>query len=100
MDEFAVRDPSVAEYLRLHPEQRTWARGYFEIIRADSYQVDERRARFGKSGGMAVWYAYVARTDTKDQRPRGGNLLALGSWISDFKLARYMRQKGFPDGRR
>src|SRR5437870_1169253 len=65
-------------------------------MRADSYKVDGRPAQFGRRGGMAVWDVYVARTGTSDERPRGGNLLALGSWISDTKLARYMRQKGFP----
>ena len=29
----------MAEYLRAHPERASWARGYFEIIHADSYSV-------------------------------------------------------------
>jgi hypothetical protein len=96
LEEYATRDPAVAEYLRAHPDQRNWARGYFEIIRSASYQVDGRSAHFGKRGGMAVWYAYVARTDSSDQRPHGGNLLALGYWLSDSKFAKYMREKGYP----
>jgi hypothetical protein len=96
LEEYATRDPSVADYLRAHPERGNWARGYFEIIRSESYQVDNRSARFGKRGGMAVWYAYAVRTDSSDQRPHGGNLLALGYWLSDAKLAKYMRAKGYP----
>lgn len=96
LQEYATRDAEVAEYLRTHPEQGSWARGYFEIIHADSYSVDGRRALFGKRGGIAVWYAYLARPETNDPRARGGQLIALGTWISDSKLARHMREKGFP----
>jgi hypothetical protein len=94
--EYAARDPAVAEYLKTHPEQGEWARSYFEIIHADSYRVDNRSARFGKRGAMAVWYAYLARPEKSDERARGGQLIALGSWISDSRLARYMREKGYP----
>ena len=96
LQEYATRDAAVADYLRAHPEQGSWARGYFEIMRPESYSVDGRRAQFGKRGGIAVWYAYLARPETNDPRARGGQLVALGTWISDAKLARYMSEKGFP----
>lgn len=96
LQEYAPRDPEVAEYLKTHPEHGGWARGYFEILHADNYRVDDVSARFGKRGGMAVWYAYLARPDQNDERARGGQLIALESWISDAKLARQMRSKGFP----
>lgn len=98
LQEYAARDPEVAEYLRGRPEHSAWARGYFEIIHADSYSVDGHRARFGKRGAIAVWYAYLARPETNDPRARGGQLVALGTWISDARLARRMREKGFPVG--
>jgi hypothetical protein len=96
LEEYAPRDAEVAQYLRTHPEHGSWARGYFEIIHADSYSVDGQKARFGKRGGIAVWYAYLARPETNDPRAKGGQLVALGTWISDSKLARRMREKGFP----
>lgn len=96
LQEYATRDPEVAQYLHAHPSHGNWARGYFEIIHADSYSVDGRSARLGRRGGIAVWYAYLARPETNDPRARGGQLIALATWISDSKLARYMREKGFP----
>ena len=94
--EYAAHSSSVVGYLRKYPGRSDWARGYVEIMRSDNYLVDGRHARFGVRGGMAVWYAYVERAQTSDERPRGDNVLALGSWISDSTLARYMRRKGFP----
>jgi hypothetical protein len=96
LEEYATRDPEVAQYLQAHPEHKNWARGYFELIHADSYSVDLQQARFGKRGAIAVWYAYLARPETNDPRAKGGQFVALASWISDQKLARRMREKGFP----
>lgn len=97
LEEFARRgDSAMAEYLRSHPEHKGWARSYFEIIRTRSMEYDGYKALPGKRGGMAIWYANVVRTDVSDARPKGWQSLALGTWISDKRLVKQMRAKGYP----
>jgi hypothetical protein len=98
LEEIARRPDSAAfaEYLRAHPEHKGWAYSFLEIIHPASLEYDGHTAELGKRGGMAVWYAYAARTDTADTRPRGSQLLALGTWLSDKKLVAQMRAKGYP----
>lgn len=98
LEEIARRPDSaaVAEYLRSHPGHKGWAYGFFEIIRPASLEYDGYVARLGARGGMAVWYAYAARTDTGDARPKGSQLAALGTWLSDRRLVERMRAKGYP----
>lgn len=96
LEEFARSgDSAVAEYLRSHPEHKEWARSFLEVIRTGSLEYDGHAARPGKRGGMAVWYATVARVDSSDTRPRGWQSLALGTWLSDKRLVEHMRAKGY-----
>lgn len=94
--EMATRSPEIAEHLKAHPEHAGWAHSAFEIIGSPSMQYDGVQARFGRSGGMAVWYASVARLDKTDPRPRGYQQINLGTWLSDPRLVAHMRAKGYP----
>jgi hypothetical protein len=98
LEEIARRPDSavVADYLRSHPGRKGWARSYVEIIHPASLEYDGYTAQLGARGGMAIWYAYVARTDQSDTRPRGWQTLSLGTWLSDRKLVEHMRAKGYP----
>ena len=98
LEEIARRSDSaaIAGYLRAHPEHKGWAYGFFEIIRPASLEYDGYAAKLGGRGGMAVWYAYAARTDTADTRPKGSQLVAIGTWVSDGRLVERMRAKGYP----
>jgi hypothetical protein len=98
LEEIAQRPngAAFAEYLRSHPEHKDWAYSFIEIIHPVSLEYDGYTARLGARGGIAVWYAYVARTDTTDARPRGYQLFSLGTWFSDKKLAALMRARGYP----
>jgi hypothetical protein len=98
LEEIARRPDSaeVADYLRSHPERKGWARSYVEIIHPASLEYDGYTARLGAHGGMAIWYAYVARTDQSDTRPKGYQTLSLGTWLSDKELVARMRAKGYP----
>lgn len=95
--EMAHRWPRLADYLVKHPGRSGWAWSHFEIIGIHAAKYDAMDARFGPGhGGMAVWYAEVVRDDESDSRPLGDQNLALGSWVSDARLAAYMRARGFP----
>lgn len=94
LKERAERDPDVAAYLEERPEHATWASSFFEIIRSDYLEYDGVRSGPGTS--YAVWYVYVARTDETDPQPRGGQMLELGTWMSDAKLAEHMIERGYP----
>lgn len=98
LEEIARRPDSaaIAEHLRRHPEHKGWAYSFVEIIHPASLEYDGYKARLGARGGMAVWYAYAARTDTSDTRPKGSQLAALGTWLSDKRLVKQMRAKGYP----
>jgi hypothetical protein len=98
LEEIARRPDSavVADYLRSHPERKGWARSFMEIIHPSSLEYDGYTAQLGVRGGMAIWYAYVARTDQSDTRPKGWQTLSLETWLSDKKLAERMRAKGYP----
>lgn len=91
-----LNSPELTAYLKGHPEYRNWAYGYIEIIHPQSLEYDGYTARLGTRGGMAVWYAYAGRTDQSDTRPRGYQILSLGTWLSDRKLVAMMRSKGYP----
>lgn len=95
LQEKAEHWPWLSAYLARHPERRAWAWSFYEVILLRAARYDGEIGRFGR-GGMALWYAELTRTDTADPRPRGDQYLALGSWISDPRLAAYMRRKGFP----
>jgi hypothetical protein len=94
--EMATRSPEIAEHLKTHPEHAGWAHSAFEIIGSPMMSYDGVKARFGRSGGMAVWYASVARLDKTDTRPRGYQQINLGTWLSDPRLVAHMRAKGYP----
>jgi hypothetical protein len=98
LEEIARRPDSaaVADYLRTHPEHKGWALSFVEIIHPASLEYDGYTARLGARGGMVIWYAYVARTDESDTRPKGWQILSLGTWLSDRKLVEHMRAKGYP----
>ena len=98
LEEIARRPDAAAfaEHLRLHPEQKGWAFGFFEIIHPASLEYDGYTAQLGARGGMAVWYAFVGRADTTDARPRGYQMLSIGTWLSDKQLVHLMREKGYP----
>jgi hypothetical protein len=97
LEEIAKRGNSDAvDYLRSHPEHQGWARSFFEIIHTESLEYDGYKARLGVRGGIAVWYANVVRIDSSDTRPKGGQYLALGTWLSDKKLVEHMKAKGYP----
>lgn len=91
-----LNSPELSEFLKHHPEYRDWAYGYIEIIHPQSLEYDGFAAKLGERGGMAIWYAYAGRTDQSDTRPRGYQLLSLGTWLSDRKLVALMRSKGYP----
>lgn len=89
--------PRLAAYLVDHPERRAWAWSIYEIIGIHAARYDSMPARFDDGrGGMAVWYPEVVAVGTADPRALGGQNLAVGSWVSDHKLADYMRSRGFP----
>ena len=95
--EKAADYPGVARYLAAHPERAGWAWSFFEIIGIRAARYDRIAGHFrGGRGGMAVWYPDMVRTDHADPRPLGDQDLALGSWLSDPHLVRYMRGRGFP----
>lgn len=94
--EMAERSPEIAEHLKAHPEHAGWAHSAFEIIGSPRMAYDGVAARFGRRGGMAVWYASVARLDKSDPRPRGYQQINLGTWLSDPRLVQHMREKGYP----
>jgi hypothetical protein len=96
LTEMAERSPEIAEHLKAYPEHAGWAHSAFEIIGSPRMSYDGVEARFGKSGGMAVWYASVARLDRSDPRPRGYQQINLGTWLSDPRLVAHMRAKGYP----
>lgn len=98
LEEVAKRlgSAKMTEFLGQHPEYRDWAYGYVEIIHPKSLEYDGYSARLGDRGGMAIWYAYAGRTDQDDSRPRGYQLLSLGTWLSDRKLVSLMQSKGYP----
>lgn len=96
LQEKAEHWPYLQAYLQRHPERAGWVWSYYEVILLRAARYDRVRGDFGRSGGMALWYADVAREDVSDPRPQGDQSLVLGSWISDPVLAAYMRAKGFP----
>lgn len=97
LEEVAARaHAAVADYLRSHPEHGGWAASVVEIIRTESLEYDGYTARPGERGGMAVWYAFAARVDSSDPGPKGAQMSALGTWLSDRKLVQRMRAKGYP----
>jgi hypothetical protein len=96
LEEMSAKSPEIAEYLASHPERRTWVHTYFEIIGSPHMVYDGVAARFGATGGMAVWYAPVVRLDKSDKRPRGFQQVALGTWLSDAGLVRHMTTMGYP----
>ncbi|MBV9884493.1 MAG: hypothetical protein JO276_15905 [Sphingomonadaceae bacterium] len=97
LGEKAADYPGLARYVARHPERRGWAWSFFEIIGISAARYDRVAAHFrGGRGGMAVWYPELARTDGADRRPLGDQNLAAGSWVSDPRLARHMRRRGFP----
>ncbi|MCP4659123.1 MAG: hypothetical protein GY856_27250 [bacterium] len=95
LEELAARVPEIADHLKSHPQHRGWAHSVFEVIGTEGMRIDGRSAEFGPRGGLALWYAYAARTDDKDPRPRGGQTLNLETWISDHRLAASLREKGY-----
>jgi hypothetical protein len=92
----ARHNADVAAYVQEHPERAGWAWSYFEIIGLKEMAYDGMKARLGRNGGMAVWYASLRRIDRSDPRPKGYNDLALGTWLSDPRLAAHMRSRGYP----
>jgi hypothetical protein len=98
LEEIARRPDSVgvADYLRSHPEHKGWARSFVEIIHPAFLEYDGYKAHLGPHGGMAIWYAYAARTDIGDERPKGYQTLSLGTWLSDRRLVAQMRARGYP----
>lgn len=88
--------PYLQAYLQRHPDRAEWAWSYYEVILLRAARYDRVAGRFGADGGMALWYADVARDNLDDPRPRGDQSLVLGSWISDPALTAYMRAQGFP----
>lgn len=96
LQQMADRDADIAAHLKAHPEHSGWAWSFFEIIGVRAMAYDGVKARLGPHGGMAVWYPSLRRTDRSDTRPKGHNELALGTWVSDPRLAAHMRARGYP----
>jgi hypothetical protein len=96
LDQVAKFDADVAAYVKAHPDRSGWAWSFFEVIGLQDMDYDGVKARLGREGGMAVWYASLRRLDRSDPRPKGYNDLALGTWLSDPALVAHMRGRGYP----
>jgi hypothetical protein len=96
LDQLSKHNPDLAAYVQAHPDRAGWAWSFFEIIGLKDIDYDGVQGRLGRDGGMAVWYASLRRIDRSDERPKGYNDFALGTWLSDPSLAAHMRSRGYP----
>lgn len=82
------------DYMAHHEAHAGRAVSFLEIVRADTFAIDDRTPIWPEHGAAAVWFARVLpKAGTPDLGP-GLPLLMLEFWIPDSAYVTFMHQRG------
>jgi len=86
--------PWAVAYLAEHASQAGWGVSFLEIVRADTFAIDERQPEWPDDGAIAMWFARILPREAATPLGPGLPLLMLEFWVPDSAYVTFMLRHG------
>lgn len=87
--------PWARTYLAQHDAQAGWGVSFLEVLRADSFVIDDRQPQWSDSAAVALWCARIVPENGPSTAGAATQFLVLEFWVPDSSYASFMRSRGY-----
>ncbi|MEP0131859.1 MAG: hypothetical protein ABJJ25_10920 [Eudoraea sp.] len=81
-------------YLDDYPSNGSWGVSFLEIVRMETFMIDDKLPDWPRHGAAALWCARIAPSDPSTSLGFGRPLLVMEFWMPDNAYVSYMKDKG------
>ncbi len=81
-------------YLDDYPSNGSWGVSFLEIVRMETFMIDDKLPDWPRHGAAALWCARIAPSDPSTSLGFGRPLLVMEFWMPDNAYISYMKDKG------